>query len=212
MEITATYINTILMILKRQYPVVKTQLAHKTPFELLVATILSAQCTDVQVNRVTPVLFARFPTPDKLAGARLDEIKSIVFSTGFYNNKAKNIRACAQSIMAVHGGIVPTSMTALTRLPGVGRKTANLVRSVAFGMDTIVVDTHVQRVSRRLGLSDSNNPAKVEFDLMEIFPKKSWNDLCLQMIYLGRGFCDARKPLCRKCPLQDICPSSLKNG
>ncbi|ACN17678.1 Putative endonuclease III [Desulforapulum autotrophicum HRM2] len=212
MEISTAYINTILRILKRQYPTVKTQLAHKTPFQLLVATILSAQCTDVQVNRVTPVLFDRFPTPDKLAGASLDEIKPIVFSTGFYNNKAKNIKACAQSIMTVHGGIVPTSMTALTGLPGVGRKTANLVRSVAFGMDTIVVDTHVYRVSRRLGLSKGLNPAKVESDLMAIIPQKSWNDLCLQMIYLGREFCDARKPLCRKCPLQEICPSNMKNS
>jgi endonuclease-3 len=211
MEISAAYINTILLILKRQYPTVKTQLAHKTPFQLLVATILSAQCTDVQVNRVTPVLFDRFPTPDKLAGASLDEIKLIVFSTGFYNNKAKNIKACAQSIMAVHGGIVPTSMAALTDLPGVGRKTANLVRSVAFGRDTIVVDTHVHRISRRLGLSKGLNPARVESDLMAIIPQESWNDLCLQMIYLGREFCDARKPLCRKCPLQEICPSNMEN-
>jgi endonuclease-3 len=207
MEIKASYINTILLALREQYPVVKTQLAHTTPFQLLIATILSAQCTDLQVNRVTPVLFDRFPTPDKLARAHPDEIKSIVFSTGFYNNKAKNIRACAQLILDVHGGIVPTSMTALTRLPGVGRKTANLVRSVSFGMDTIVVDTHVHRVSRRLGLSDNNNPAKIEVDLMEIIPKTSWNDLGLQMIYFGREFCDAKRPRCRKCPLQEICPS-----
>jgi endonuclease-3 len=212
MEIKASYINTILRTLREQYPVVKTQLAHTTPFQLLIATILSAQCTDVQVNRVTPVLFDRFPTPDKLARAHPDEIKSIIFSTGFYNNKAKNIRACAQLILDVHGGIVPTSMTALTRLPGVGRKTANLVRSVSFGMDTIVVDTHVHRVSRRLGLSDNNNPAKIEVDLMEIIPQTSWNDLGLQMIYLGREFCDAKKPLCRKCPLQEFCPSRKKSA
>ncbi len=212
MKITTAYINTILLILKRQYPRVRTQLVHNTPFQLLVATILSAQCTDVQVNRVTPVLFGRFPTPDKLAGASLDEIKTIVFSTGFYNNKAKNIKACAQSILDDHGGIVPTSMAALTRLPGVGRKTANLVRSVAFNMDTIVVDTHVHRVSRRLGLSESNHPAKVESDLMALIPKKNWNDLCLQMIYLGREFCDARKPRCQRCPLQKICFSRMDNG
>ncbi|MBI9090262.1 MAG: endonuclease III [Desulfobacterium sp.] len=207
MEIKAAYIKTILLTLQGQYPVVKTQLTHKTPFQLLIATILSAQCTDIQVNRVTPVLFDRFPTPEKLARAHLDEIKSIIFSTGFYNNKAKNIKACAQEIQNVHGSIVPTSMTELTHLPGVGRKTANLVRSVSFGMDTIVVDTHVQRVSRRLGLSNNKHPAKVEFDLMEIIPKTSWNDLCLQMIYLGREFCNAQRPKCGNCPLQEICPS-----
>ena len=211
MKITASYINTILLTLRKRYPVVKTQLAHETPFQLLTATILSAQCTDLQVNRVTPVLFDRFPTPGKLARAHLDEIKTIIFSTGFYNNKAKNIKACAQAILDDHGGIVPTAMAELTRLPGVGRKTANLVRSVSFGRDTIVVDTHVHRVSRRLGLSENKNPAKVEFDLMEIIPKASWNDVCLQMIYLGREFCDARNPLCRKCPLQEICPSRKKN-
>lgn len=212
MEIKAAYIKTILLALRGQYPVVKTQLTHKTPFQLLIATILSAQCTDIQVNRVTPVLFDRFPTPGKLAGAHLDEIKSIIFSTGFYNNKAKNIKTCAQEIQDGHGGIVPTSMTALTRLPGVGRKTANLVRSVSFGMDTIVVDTHVHRVSRRLGLSKNNNPAKVEYDLMEILPKTSWNDLCLQMIYLGREFCNAKNPHCGKCPLQEICPSTKRSA
>lgn len=212
MKITASYINTILLTLRKRYPVVKTQLAHETPFQLLVATILSAQCTDLQVNRVTPVLFDRFPTPGKLARAHLDEIKTIIFSTGFYNNKAKNIKACAQAILDDHGGSVPTAMAELTRLPGVGRKTANLVRSVSFGMDTIVVDTHVQRVSRRLGLSGNKNPAKIELDLMELLPQTSWNDVCLQMIYLGREFCDARKPLCRQCPLQDICPSKKENG
>ena len=212
MEIKASYINTILRTLKEQYPVVNTQLAHKTPFQLLIATILSAQCTDIQVNRVTAVLFDHLPTPEKLARAPLDEIKSIIFSTGFYNNKAKNIRACAQLILDGHGGIVPTSMTALTRLPGVGRKTANLVRSVSFGMDTIVVDTHVHRVSRRLGLSENNNPAKIEIDLMEIIPQTSWNDLGLQLIYLGREFCDAKKPRCHKCPLQELCPSREETG
>lgn len=212
MEKTVTYVNTILLALKNQYPVVKTQLAHRTPFQLLIATILSAQCTDLQVNRVTPALFDRFPTPDELGKASLDEIKSIVFSTGFYKNKAKNIKACAQMISEVHGGIVPASMDELTRLPGVGRKTANLVRSVAFGRDTIVVDTHVLRVSRRLGLSDSLNPARVESDLMKTIPKQSWNNLCLQMIYLGREFCGARKPRCHKCPLREVCPSRMAGG
>ena len=203
-------INTLLQRLRDRYPVVKTQLDHKTPFQLLVATIMSAQCTDNQVNKVTKKLFARYPDPAALAHAPLNEIRRIVYSTGFYNNKAKNIKACASAVLENHNGVVPREMDALTQLPGVGRKTANVVRSAAFGFEAIVVDTHVLRLSRRLGLTDKKDPVKVEFELMEIIPQSSWSDLSLQFIYFGREICDARKPLCDICPFFDICPTRGK--
>ncbi|MBU0971487.1 MAG: endonuclease III [Proteobacteria bacterium] len=203
-------INTLLQRLRDRYPVVKTQLDHKTPFQLLVATIMSAQCTDNQVNKVTKKLFARYPDPAALAHAPLNEIRRLIYSTGFYNNKAKNIKACASSVLENHNGVVPSEMAALTQLPGVGRKTANVVRSAAFGFEAVVVDTHVLRLSRRLGLTDKKDPVKVEFELMEIIPQSSWSDLSLQFIYFGREICDARKPLCEICPLFDICPTRGK--
>lgn len=203
----AKVVSIILERLSARYPVVNTQLDHDTPFQLLIATIMSAQCTDAQVNRVTKKLFARYPDPAALADAPLDDIKSIIYSTGFYNNKAKNIKACAQKIVKTFGGQVPTDIKALTSLPGVGRKTANVVRSVCFGVQAIVVDTHVHRLSRRLGLSRHKDPVKVEFELMEIIPESSWNDIGLQLIYLGREICDARKPLCETCFLYDLCPT-----
>ncbi|WP_394707268.1 endonuclease III [uncultured Desulfobacter sp.] len=195
--------------LKAHYPVVNTQLDHTSAFELLIATILSAQCTDNQVNKVTKVLFTRYPDPDSLAGASLDDIKKIIFSTGFYNNKAKNIKACATKIQKEFNGKVPRNIKALTSLPGVGRKTANVVRSVCFNIQTIVVDTHVLRVSRRLGLTDATDPVKVEFELMDVLPKCVWNDIGLQFIYFGRRICHARKPACNHCFLNDLCPSAL---
>jgi endonuclease-3 len=195
--------------LKAHYPVVNTQLDHTSAFELLIATILSAQCTDNQVNKVTKVLFSRYPDPDSLAGASLDDIKKIIFSTGFYNNKAKNIKACATKIQKEFNGKVPRNIKALTSLPGVGRKTANVVRSVCFNIQTIVVDTHVLRVSRRLGLTDATDPVKVEFELMDVLPKCVWNDIGLQFIYFGRRICHARKPACNHCFLNDLCPSAL---
>ena len=203
-------INTLLERLRDRYPVVKTQLDHATAFQLLIATIMSAQCTDNQVNKVTQKLFALYPDPASLAGAPLKGIKSIIYSTGFYNNKAKNIKACASAILENHDSIVPQDMDALTKLPGVGRKTANVVRSAAFGYEAIVVDTHVLRLSRRLGLTDKKDPVKVEFELMEIIPNASWSDLSLQFIYFGREICDAKKPLCDICPMYDICPTRGK--
>jgi endonuclease III len=197
----------LLQTVKDRYPVVKTQLAHKTPFQLLVATILSAQCTDRQVNQVTRHLFERFVDPDALARASLADIKKIIYSTGFYNNKAKNIKACALALLDCHQGQVPDDLDLLVKLPGVGRKTANVVRSAAFGHQAIVVDTHVLRISRRLGLTENRDPVKVEFDLMKIIPESSWSDLSLQFIYFGREICDAKKPLCSSCPLFDICPT-----
>ena len=201
--------SVIIERLKAHYPVVNTQLDHTSAFELLIATILSAQCTDNQVNKVTKVLFSRYPDPDSLAGASLDDIKKIIFSTGFYNNKAKNIKACATKIQKEFNGKVPRNIKALTSLPGVGRKTANVVRSVCFNIQTIVVDTHVLRVSRRLGLTDATDPVKVEFELMDVLPKCVWNDIGLQFIYFGRRICHARKPACNHCFLNDLCPSAL---
>lgn len=210
MTMSSANIRLMLETLSERYPVVKTQLEHETPFQLLTATIMSAQCTDAQVNRVTRTLFARYPDPAALAAAPLAAVKKIIFSTGFYNNKAKNIKACAQALLDRHDGEVPRDLDALVKLPGVGRKTANVVRSVCFGHQTIVVDTHVLRLSRRLGLTGNKDPVKVEFDLMDIIPRASWNDLSLQFIYLGRETCDARKPLCGTCPLFDICPTRGK--
>ncbi len=193
--------------LSERYPVVKTQLDHKSAFELLIATILSAQCTDAQVNRVTVKLFEQYPDPRALSKAPLEKIKKLIFSTGFYNNKAKNIKACAAALVEDYNGVVPRDMESLTRLPGVGRKTANVVRSVCFGVQTIVVDTHVLRISNRLGLVRTKDPVKAEFALMEKIAESSWNDLSLQLIYFGRDICNARKPLCHACPLYGICPS-----
>ncbi len=207
LKIDGKNVAVLLERLSARYPVVKTQLNHGTPFQLLIATIMSAQCTDNQVNKVTQVLFHQYPDPQTLFDAPLDDIKRIIYSTGFYNNKAKNIKACAGKILEDFNGVVPEEIERLVTLPGVGRKTANVVRSVCFGVEAIVVDTHVHRLSRRLGLSDKKDPVKVEFELMEIIPESSWNDISLQFIYFGREICDAKKPLCEGCPLYDICPT-----
>ena len=201
----ASKITVLLKILRERYPVVKTQLGHDTPFQLLIATILSAQCTDKQVNKVSKKLFEKYPDPEGLGHAALADIKKIIYSTGFYNNKAKNIKACALDILNGHNGIVPEDISKLVTLPGVGRKTANVVLSAAFGHPAIVVDTHVLRISRRLGLTDKTDPTKIEYELMAIIPETSWSDLSLQLIYFGREICDAKKPLCEACPLFKIC-------
>ncbi len=211
MAVSSSKIKIILQTLRDRYPVVKTQLDHATPFQLLIATILSAQCTDNQVNKVSKNLFDVYPDPKALALAPLEKIKKIIYSTGFYNNKAKNIKACSLALMNEHEGVVPDDMDKLVRLPGVGRKTANVVLSAAFGQQAIVVDTHVLRISNRLGLTDKKDPVKVEYELMEIIPEKYWNDLSLQLIYFGREICDAKKPLCLECPLFEICPSGKIN-
>lgn len=205
MKNSQSNIRFIVQKLKDRYPIVKTQLEHQTPFQLLIATILSAQCTDRQVNQVTKNLFQKYPDPASLADAPLGKIKKIIYSTGFYNNKAKNIKACAAQIVTNHNGRVPDDMDTLTTLSGVGRKTANVLLSVAFGRRTIVVDTHVSRISNRLGLVESKDPVKVEFDLMKLFPEEVWNDVSLQMIYFGREICDARNPQCQRCPLFKVC-------
>ncbi len=205
MKSNASKIKEIVQTLKERYPVVKTQLYHESPFQLLIATIMSAQCTDNQVNKVSKVLFKKYPDPDTLSKASLSSLKKIIYSTGFYNNKAKNIKACAFAVLTEHNGVVPDDMDKLVTLPGVGRKTANVVLSAAFGHQTIVVDTHVLRISKRLGLTDKKDPVKVEYELMKIIPKVSWSDISLQFIYFGREICNARKPHCEECPLLHTC-------
>ena len=206
------HILRICDILRTAYPDVKTQLRHRNPYELLISTILSAQCTDRQVNDVTPALFRAFPIPSALAAAPIQEIERLIRSTGFFHNKAKNIQACAAALVERHGGVVPDRIEELTSLPGVGRKTANVVRSAAFGQPAVVVDTHVKRISKRLGLTRHEDPVKIEFDLMERVPEAEWNDLGLRMIYFGRQICRARKPDCPVCPLLDLCEYPQKTN
>jgi endonuclease-3 len=198
--------DKIRLILREIFPEVKTQLFHHNPFQLLVATILSAQCTDKQVNQVTPVLFKRLKTPADFATARLKTIENLIRPTGFFHNKAKNIKNCARAILDRHDGQVPRALEEMVKLPGVGRKTANVVLGAAFGIPGVVVDTHVARISKRLGLTQNDNPVKIEFDLMKIIPRRDWNDFCLQLIFFGRSTCTARKPKCPRCPLKSICP------
>ncbi len=198
--------DKIRKILRDIFPEVKTQLFHQNAFQLLVATILSAQCTDKQVNQVTPVLFKRLKAPADFATAHLKTIESLIRPTGFFHNKAKNIKNCARAILDDHDGQVPQTLEELVKLPGVGRKTANVVLGAAFGIPGVVVDTHVARISNRLGLSQNKNPVKIEFDLMKIIPRRDWNDFCLQLIFFGRSTCTARKPKCPHCPLKKVCP------
>jgi endonuclease-3 len=193
-------------ILQKIYPEVETQLLHRNPFELLVATILSAQCTDKQVNQVTPVLFARFQTPAEFARAPLRTIEQLIRPTGFFHNKAKNIKGCAKVLLEKHKGKIPQTLAELVKLPGVGRKTANVVLGAAFGIPGIVVDTHVARISNRLGFSASKDPVKIEQDLMNLIPRRDWNNFCLRLIFFGRSICTARKPKCPACPLGKLCP------
>jgi len=198
--------DKIRRILRKIYPEVKTQLFYHNPFELLVATILSAQCTDKQVNQVTPLLFKQLKTPADFAAAPLKILENLIRPTGFFHNKAKNIKNCSKALLAKHSGEVPRVLEELVKLPGVGRKTANVVLGAAFGIPGIVVDTHVARISNRLGLTQHKNPEKIEFDLMQIIPKKAWNDFCLELIFFGRETCIARKPKCPQCALEKLCP------
>ena len=198
--------DKIRKVLRDIFPEVKTQLFHQNAFQLLVATILSAQCTDKQVNQVTPVLFKHLKTPADFAAASLKTIEKWIRPTGFFHNKAKNIKNCSRAILDQHDGQVPRTLADLVKLPGVGRKTANVVLGAAYGIPGVVVDTHVGRISNRLGLSQSKNPVKIEYNLMEIIPRHDWNDFCLRLIFFGRTICTARKPKCPQCPLQNLCP------
>lgn len=191
------------------YPDAHCELDYRNPYELAVATILSAQCTDKRVNMVTPELFRRWPDADALSQAPREEIEQVIQSTGFYRNKAKSLSGFATQVMEKHGGEVPADMDALVVLPGIGRKTANVVLGNAFGINEgVVVDTHVQRLSRRFGLTKESDPVKVERALIPLFPRESWTMLSHLMIWHGRRTCDARKPKCNDCALADICPSA----
>ncbi len=191
-----------------EYPAEKCALVHDSPFQLIVATVLSAQCTDARVNMVTPELFRRYPTPADLAGANPVELEELVRTTGFFRSKARNLIGLATALEERYGGEVPTDLGDLATLPGVGRKTGNVVRSVAFGLPGLPVDTHVGRLSRRLGLTTQQDPVKVEHELMPLLAPDGWGDFSLRLIAHGRQVCDARKPRCEACVLTDICPSS----
>ena len=196
--------------LKQTYPDAACALHHSNPFELLCATILSAQCTDARVNLVTPVLFARYPDPAALAAARQSELEEIIKSTGFFRNKARSLIGMAQAIVAEHGGVVPRTMEQLRALPGVGRKTANVVLGNAFGINEgITVDTHVTRLSKRLGLTRHDDPVKIEPDLMRLIPHADWALVSHLLIFHGRQVCVARRPRCGECVLADFCPSAV---
>ncbi|CDD42227.1 endonuclease III [Collinsella sp. CAG:398] len=197
--------------LDRRYGPVECFLDHENPFRLVISVLLSAQTTDAQVNKVTPELFRRWPTPEAMAGATPTEIAEVIKSLGFYKTKAKHCVEAAQMIVADYGGHVPADMKELVKLPGVGRKTANIVLNVSFGIvEGIAVDTHVNRIAHRLKLSPKTHekePLKTEQDLLKILPKAYWRNVNHQWIKFGREICDARKPLCSECPLSDICPS-----
>ena len=196
--------------LRTAYPRAHCALNHRDAYELLVATILSAQCTDVRVNLVTPALFARFPDPASLAGADRGELETLVKSTGFFRNKARSLEGMARAVIERHGGAVPRTMEELTHLPGVGRKTANVILGNAFGVNVgIAVDTHVARLAKRMGLTRETDPVKIERVLMPLFPRAHWTMLSHLLIEHGRRICDAKKPKCGDCVLADLCPSAV---
>ena len=195
--------------LKRAHPDAHCELDHETPLQLLMATILSAQCTDKRVNMVTPTLFKRFPTAQALADAQQEELEEMIKSTGFFRNKAKSLIGLGKALVERHGGAVPDSMETLVRLPGVGRKTANVILGNAFRKNEgVVVDTHVGRLSLRLGLTRETDPVKVEQELMPLIPREDWTMLAHVLVFHGRRICYARTPKCEICVLSEICPSS----
>jgi endonuclease-3 len=195
--------------LNKEYPDAHCELDHSSPLQLLMATILSAQCTDKRVNLVTPDLFRKYPDANALADADPDEVEDLIRTTGFFRNKTKSLLGMAKAVVERHGGEIPDTMAELTKLPGVGRKTANVILGNAFGVNEgVVVDTHVGRLSLRLGLTRQTDPVKVEIRLMKLFPKKAWAKLSHLLIFHGRRVCVARAPRCDVCILSDICPSS----
>ncbi len=201
----AAKVGPILKLLDQHYPDAHVTLDFTNPLEMLVATVLSAQCTDVRVNQVTPALFAKYPTAKDYAEAPLEELEEMIRPTGFFHNKAKNIKALCQKLVKDYGGEVPASLDELVELPGIGRKTANVVLGNAFGIPGIFVDTHLGRVAQRLGLTKQKDPVKIEFDLMPLIPKERWVKFSHQMIWHGRQICTARKPKCPQCPLLPHC-------
>jgi endonuclease-3 len=197
----------VVELLKKEYANAECALVHDTPFELLIATILSAQCTDERVNIVTKDLFSKYSTPAALAKLPIPRLEKLIQSTGFFRMKAKNIHACCQKLVEEHRGEVPKDMQQLVTLPGVGRKTANVVLGTAFGIATgVVVDTHVTRLSQRLGLTEHGDAVKIERDLMDQLPSAEWIDFSHRLIWHGRRVCKARRPLCGSCVLEEICP------
>ena len=196
----------IIKILKKTYPDARCSLIFANPFQLLVATILSAQCTDERVNKVTPLLFNKLKTPLDFSNAPIEEIEKLIRSTGFYKNKARSLKLTSQKIVQEHGGEVPGDIEKLTQLRGVGRKTANVVLGNIFRIPGIVVDTHVGRLSRRMGFTQAQDPVKVEFEIMEIVPRQDWVQFNHLMIEHGRKICTARKAFCEICPVSDLCP------
>ncbi len=197
--------NQALASLKKAYPDVRPALVYKSPFELLVSTMLAAQCTDKQVNKVTAVLYPIYDTPEQFAALTVEELEPYIHSCGFFHSKAKNIIAMSKILVEKYGGEVPADRDLLTTLPGVGRKTANVVVSNAFGIPAIAVDTHVFRVTNRMGLADADDVLKTELQLMEHIPEKDWSDAHHWLIYHGRQVCDARKPKCSACCVADVC-------
>ncbi len=206
-------VNEIIDLLKKKYPGVKIALDYSNPMELLVATILSAQCTDKKVNEVTKTIFKKYRTPEDYLNVPQEELEKDIYSTGFYRNKAKNIKELSKILVKDFSSKVPDTMEDLLKLPGVARKTANIVLSGAFGkIEGIAVDTHVKRVSARLGLTSNKDPEKIEKDLMKIVPRHEWDIFALLLINHGRNICVAKKPLCEKCVLNKICPSAFTFG
>lgn len=196
----------ILSLLKQEYPESHCSLHFETPFQLLIATVLSAQCTDERVNQVTPALFQRFPDALSMSRASLEELEQLVRSTGFFRSKARALKCCSEQLVAEHQGQVPNDMEALTHLRGVGRKTANVVRGVAFGEPGLVVDTHVKRLTRRMGFTESQDPVQIEQEMMELVQKQDWSLFAHLMIDHGRAVCTARKPCCADCKVSPYCP------
>ena len=210
-DVAPDRIAAILKSLDEVYPNAECALTHSSPWELLVATILSAQCTDVRVNMVTPELFKRFPNPAAMATANLPELEALIRTTGFFRNKAKSIQDAARKITAEFNGQVPQTLAELITIPGAARKTANVVLGVSFGKaEGVVVDTHVFRIARRLGLAKGNTPQKAEQELMKVIPQDRWIAFSHQLIHHGRQVCDARKPKCDRCNLEPLCRSNDK--
>ena len=199
-------IKKILQLLRKAYPDVECALHHKNPFELAVATILSAQCTDKRVNIVTPARFKKYPTPKHFAKAPIEAIETMIHSTGFYKNKAKSIKGLCQILATMYQGNMPETLEELVKLPGIGRKTANVILGVAFHVPGVVVDTHVTRLTNRMGLTKQKDAVKIEFEMMDLIPKKDWSDFGLLLISHGRAICEARKPKCEVCPINNLCP------
>ena len=203
-------VKEVIKILSEKYPCPKCALDHTTPWELLVATILSAQCTDKRVNMITPALFKKYPNPEAFANADIKELEQDIHSAGFYHNKAKNIIGCATELLRLYNGVIPQTLDELTVLPGVGRKTGSVLLGTAYGKaEGIVVDTHVSRLSQKIGLTTNKEPEKIEQDLMKIVEKKHWINISHWLILHGRETCSARSPKCSVCPISQLCDNSL---